>query len=327
MLWRQTRSAMLSSILSGNSVRVRRSVRFFALAAAAAGLFHSSALAQNVVPVGSGSYADSVPTADQETDSYYGLPEDQIAQFYSLLHMSPSLQGQPIPTTHWWTDMLMANRSIAPTPPATEYTIQQDPYGGQMWVVPYMLQPKSYGTDIYYANSWKAANANGSPQGNFDPGVALPLQGDVPYHVPSADYLIADFESGYPTGTVRTGTGFAATPSTGSGLTGMIGSYCASTRDSGNGGTGTLTFPAFTVSKHYLNFLICGGNYANTCVELIVGGNVVLTASGVDSTNFAWVTWDISAYNGQSAQVELVDQNTGSWGFIAADQIVESDSN
>ena len=30
--------------------------------------------AQNAVAVGSGSYADSVPTADLQTDSYYALP-------------------------------------------------------------------------------------------------------------------------------------------------------------------------------------------------------------------------------------------------------------
>jgi hypothetical protein len=282
--------------------------------------------AQNVVPLGAGSYADSVPVADQETDSYYGLPTDQMLQFYNLLHMSPSLQGQPIPTNHWWTDMLFANRSSLAAG-ATEYTIKQDPYGGQMWVIPSMLQPQSYGIDFYYANSWKAANSNGSPQGNFDPGTALPIHGDIPYHVQPADVLIADFENGYPAGTVITGTGFGATPSTGAGLTGMIGTHCASTRDGGNGGTGSLTFPGFTVTKHYLNFLICGGNYADTAVRLIVNGNIVLTASGVDSTTFQWVTWDLTPYTGQTAQVQVVDNETGGWGIIAVDQIFESDSN
>jgi len=287
----------------------------------------SPLLAQNAVTVGAGSYASSVPTADQETDSYYGLPADQMVQFYSLLHMDPSLQGQPIPTNHWWTDMLLANRSSLPTG-ATEYTIKQDPYGGQMWVIPSMLQPKSYGVDLYYANSWKAANSNGSPQGNFDPGTALPLHGDVPYHIPAADVLIANFaNNSYPAGTVRTGTGFAATPSAGSGLTGLVGPACASTRDAGNGAIGTCTLPSFTVTENYLNFLMCGGNYTDTCVELIVNGNVVLTASGVNSTTFQWVTWDISAYMGQTAQVKIVDNETGSWGFIAAAQFVESNSN
>ena len=107
----------------------------------------------------------------------------------------------------------------------------------------------------------------------------------------------------------------------------MMGNYCASTRDGGNGVTGTLTLPSFVVQKHYLNFLVCGGNTSATQVQLVVNGAVVLAASGVDSTAFQWVTWDISPWAGQTATVQIVDTSTGSWGFISCDQIVESDSN
>ena len=127
--------------------------------------FISPASAQNVIQSGSGSYADSVPSADQSNDSYYGLPANQINQFYSLLHMDPSLNGLPIPTNHWWTDLLMANRSHLPTG-TNQYVLQQDPYGGNMWVIPSRVNPESYGLQLYYANSWKAANGNGSPQGS-----------------------------------------------------------------------------------------------------------------------------------------------------------------
>lgn len=288
--------------------------------------FAGTTCAQNVVQSGSGSYADSVPVADQTTDSYYGLPANQVSQFYSLLHMDPSLQGQPIPTTHWWTDLLMANRSYLPAN-TNQYVIQQDPYGGNMWVIPSRVNPMSYGLQLYYANSWKAANGNGSPQGGIDPGTPLPVHGDIPYHIPAADVLIADFENGYPAGTTRAGTGFAATPSTGNGLANLMGGFCASTRDGGDGVTGTLTLPSFTVQKHYLHFLICGGNTAATQVQLVVNGSVVLSASGVNSTAFQWVTWDISPWAGQSATVQVVDSSTGAWGFISCDQIVESDSN
>ncbi|HWB58565.1 MAG TPA: glycosyl hydrolase [Chthoniobacteraceae bacterium] len=267
-----------------------------------------------------------MPSADQSNDSYYGLPANQISQYYSLLHLSPALSGTPIPTDHWWTDLLIANRSYLPSG-TNQYVIQQDPYGGNMWVIPSRVNPESYGLELYYANSWQAANGNGSPQGAINPGTPLPIHGDIPYHIPAADILIADFENGYPAGSTRTGTGFAATPSTGSGLTGMMGSYCASTRDAGDPATGTLALPSFTVQKHYLNFLICGGNTAATAVQLVVNGNVVLTASGSNTTAFQWVTWDISPWAGQTATVQIVDTSTGSWGFIACDQIVESDSN
>ena len=213
------------------------------------------ASAQGVIQSGSGSYADSVPVADQQDDSYYGLPANQVDQFYALLHKDPSLNGLPTPTNHWWTDMLVGNRSYLPSGTSTQYVLQQDLYGGNMWVVPSRVNPESYGIQVYYANSWKAANPNGSPQGSIDPGVALPIHGDVPYHIPAADVLIADFENGYPTGTTISGTGFAATPSSGSGLTNMLGAHCASTRDGGNGAQGTLTLPSFVVSKHYLNLI------------------------------------------------------------------------
>ncbi|HEX4086879.1 MAG TPA: glycosyl hydrolase, partial [Chthoniobacteraceae bacterium] len=287
---------------------------------------------QSVVPVGAGSYASQVPPANYYTDSYYGLPAAQIepltsgSAIFNTLHLDPSLSGTAIPTNHWWTDMLIADRSTLLSG-STQYILKQDPYGGNMWFYPGMLAPKSYGLDLYFPNSWEPANSNGSPQGAINPGPVLSLYGDVPYAVPSSDFLIADFESGYPVGTTRTGTGFAATPSAGSGLTGMMGNFCASTRDAGDGATGELDLPSFTIQKHYLSFLICGGTSAQTQVRLIVNGNVVLAASGQDTTTFAWVTWDISPWAGQTAYVQVGDESTGGWGFIAADEIVESDSN
>jgi len=310
------------------SKRIQHGRIFRTVALAALLLVPAFLHAQNVIQTGSGSYADSVPVAEQTTDSYYGLPANQVSQFYSMLHIDPSITGVPMVTNHWWTDLLVANRSAPPGTGSNQWTIQQDPYGGNMWVIPSMVNPESYGLLLSYANSWKAANGNGSPQGSIDPGTALPVHGDVPYHIPSGDVLIADFESGtYPTGMTRTGSGFASTPSTGSGITGFMGLYCANTRDGGNSATGTLSFAPFTVTKHYLNFLICGGSTSATQVQLVVSGTVVMAAQGLDSTTMRWVNWDISAYNGQQATVQVVDSTGISWGFITVDQIVESDSN
>lgn len=285
-------------------------------------------LAQTPVSSGSGSYASFTPAAEETTDSYYALPQNQVAQFFNLLHLDPSQAGKPIPTNHWWTDLLVGNRSFLPsTPPGnTQYTLQQDAFGGNQWFIPGMLNPESYGMDVYFPNTWKAPNANGNPQGTIDAGLSLQVRGDVPYSIPVGDLLIADFENGYPAGTVITGSGFATPPSTGSGLTGLMGTRCASTRDGGNGAMGVVRLPSFTVNKHYLHFLICGGNFADTQVRLVIGGTTVLSAQGVSSTAFRWVRWDLTPYTGQTAWIEIVDQNTGSWGFLACDQIVASDS-
>ena len=282
--------------------------------------------AQSVVPLGGGSYASSVPLVCGTTDAFFGLTAVEVAAFYPYLHLDASLEGIAIPTNHWWTDLLIGDRSYFPVGGGSAHVLQQDPYGGNMWFYPGMLDPKSYGIDIFYPNSWKAANADGSPQGSIETGPVLEVHGDVPYTIPAGDILIADFENGYPADTINTGNGFAATPSAGSGLTGMMGTHCANTRDGGNGVKGVLRLPDFTVQKQYLHFLVCGGTSTDTQVRLVVSGTTVLAASGSNSTSLRWVTWDVSSLANQSAHVEIVDQSTASWGFISCDQIVHSDA-
>ena len=52
----------------------------------------------------------------------------------------------------------------------------------------------------------------------------------------------------------------------------------------GDGTTGTLTSPTFTVQRKYLHFLIGGGGHAGeTCMNLLVNGKVVRTATGPPS--------------------------------------------
>ncbi|XHR27284.1 MAG: discoidin domain-containing protein [Chthoniobacteraceae bacterium] len=283
--------------------------------------------AQTAVALGAGSYASSVPTVCGTTDSYYGLPAVQVAQYYDYLHMDSSLQGKPIPTNHWWTDMLIADRSSLPEG-SVLYTLQQDLYGGNMWFYPGMLAPQSYGFSLYYPNSWTAANASNpsAAVGTIDKGSPIRVSGDVPYSIPSSDILIADFESGYPTGTTLTGNAFASTPSTGSDYSGMMGAHCANTRDGDNGVTGVLHLPDFTVQKKYVHFLVAGGTSSNTQVRLVVNGTTVLAASGQNDLHFRWVSWDVSAWSGQTAHVEVVDQSTVAWGIIACDEIVHSDA-
>ncbi|MGH8047998.1 MAG: glycosyl hydrolase, partial [Chthoniobacterales bacterium] len=311
------------------SLPLVRRARTFAVLCVLLLLQSLTAFAQSVVPVGSGSYASFTPTAEETTDSYYAMPQNQVAQFFSLLHLDPSQAGKPIPTNHWWTDLLISNRSFLPGTPEgnTQYTLQQDNYGGNQWFIPGMVDPAAYGIDIYYPNAWKAANGNGSPQGTIDKGTAISVRGDIPYGLPASDVLIADFESTtYPAGSTITGNAFPTPPSVGSGITNMISTRLANTRDGGNGVQGVLSLPNFTVNKTYLHFQMCGGNTVNTQVRLVIGGTAVLAASGVNSTSLQWISWNVSAYAGQTAHIEIVDASTASWGFIAADQIFLSDS-
>jgi fructan beta-fructosidase len=95
---------------------------------------------------------------------------------------------------------------------------------------------------------------------------------------------------------------------------------------------GTLTSPAFIISKPYINFLIGGGDHPYpgnndaTAVLLLVNGQVVRSATGQDDELLNWVAWNVSQFVGQQAQIEIVDENSSGWGHINVDQFLAADS-
>ncbi|MBC2595236.1 glycoside hydrolase family 32 protein [Ruficoccus amylovorans] len=94
---------------------------------------------------------------------------------------------------------------------------------------------------------------------------------------------------------------------------------------SGDSATGTLTSPEFTIDRRWLHFLIGGGNHPDeTCVELIVDGQVVRTAAGPSQKSLEPVAWDLKNLQGKTARLRLADRKTGRWGHIAADNFVLS---
>ena len=100
----------------------------------------------------------------------------------------------------------------------------------------------------------------------------------------------------------------------------------------GDGSTGTLTSPAFKIERKYLNFLVGGGEAPRRrCMNLLVGGKVVRTATGPNdkpggSERLDWHTWDVAEFEGKDAVIEIVDDETGGWGHINVDHIVQSDT-
>jgi len=85
---------------------------------------------------------------------------------------------------------------------------------------------------------------------------------------------------------------------------------------------GTLTSPTFAVERPYICFLIGGGNHpGETCVDLLVEGKVVRTATGRNANPMRRASWDVREFAGKSAQIRIVDQNKGGWGHITVDAI------
>ena len=100
----------------------------------------------------------------------------------------------------------------------------------------------------------------------------------------------------------------------------------ASSEMDGDGPTGTLTSPEFKIARKYISFLIGGGDYEHdTCLNLVIHGKVVRSATGWRSDRLTPASWDVSRFAGQSAQVQIVDEASGDWGHINVARIVQTD--
>jgi len=83
---------------------------------------------------------------------------------------------------------------------------------------------------------------------------------------------------------------------------------------------GTMTSREFTVSTSSISFLIGGGNDINNLyVGLKVDGQVVKSDTGENKEFMELKKWDVSAYLGRQAQIEVVDMGTGDWDHINVD--------
>lgn len=109
------------------------------------------------------------------------------------------------------------------------------------------------------------------------------------------------------------------------GNSGYEGNFMISSFVNGDKGMGTLTSPEFIINRKYLNFLV-GGGFKDVYVSLLIEGKEMMSVGGNQSRKMAWVAWDISRYNGESAQIRIVDNSVEGWGFIDADYFCLSDS-
>ena len=96
---------------------------------------------------------------------------------------------------------------------------------------------------------------------------------------------------------------------------------------------GKLTSPVFTIERKYINFLVGGrGSAGKACVNLLVDNEVVSTEPDPEDCNrgsglLRWATWDVSAWQGKKAVIEIVHQPKWKGEYITIDQIYQSDEN
>lgn len=164
---------------------------------------------------------------------------------------------------------------------------------------------------------------------------------------PRSDIVFADFEgptySGLSPAWTTTGTAFGNGPIQAANMPsyqnpstiGQHGLYLVNSHATApgssiaekDGATGTLTSDSFVISRHFITFLIGGGNHpGQTCMNLLVNGQVVRTATGANNNQLSAASWNVSNLEGQTAQLQIVDNATGGWGNIGIDYIVFTDT-
>ncbi len=96
----------------------------------------------------------------------------------------------------------------------------------------------------------------------------------------------------------------------------------------GDGPTGRLISPEFTITTPFIHFLIAGGNDPEReKVVLEVKGGLAGTwlpmrsATGKNSEVLRRETWDVTALANSKARIVIVDNSSGHWGHINVDDI------
>ena len=143
------------------------------------------------------------------------------------------------------------------------------------------------------------------------------------------DILFEDFENGYDKWQIE-GEAFGKEPAHGTLpdqnlVSGFLGKGFVNSYVDGDDTTGRLISKLFTIERRFIRFLVGGGHYANTQIRLLIDGNVARATSGKDNERLEPALWDVSALEGRSARIEIVDEQKGGWGHINVDQIEFSD--
>ncbi len=90
--------------------------------------------------------------------------------------------------------------------------------------------------------------------------------------------------------------------------------------------TGRLTSPPLTIERHFIHCLIGGGGHkGKTCLNLIVDGKTVASLTGANANRMEPRSINVRRWAGQSARLEIVDDERGGWGNVGVDNIVFSD--
>lgn len=263
--------------------------------------------AQQPIQLGAGSYAEYPPDGVLDEDGYFAKTYRWFRDNWVNLYLDANARQKPLPTNKWWTN----------------YVFSQ--YGGDAWVYPQDVSADNEGINIKIPSGFQGTNMITTPY--------LEVKGSSTLQLNDEAIVFADFESSsYPSGwTVGPNPAFpgpvaltdinqSPTPN-GFGGSRFVNSY------NGNAATLSLISPSFTITKNYIQLKVGGGNYPdNTYVGLFINGNRVFSETGANSGTLTQRIWNVSAYVGQTAEIRVIDNSTGGWGFIMCDDIIFTNS-
>lgn len=293
-------------------------------------LFFVPALhAQEIIQTGKGSYASYPPESVAYDDGYFAAPYKWFELAWNDLNLHDNARNKPLPTNDWWTEFLFRGLGrIQPeyhVPPVT-VTTDGDRFGTEAWSYPQMVTAIAEGFNIFYPKGFSG--------GGMNRGNPLRINATTILQSNDANILFEDFETpNWPQGwTVTVNTENIPGPMATNEITqspapnGYVGDRFVNTFK-GDGARFTMTSPVFTIEKDYIRLYAGGGNYLDDAyVGLFINGQKVRNATGENSGTLKQHTWNVSEYKGQQAEIRIVDNSGGGWGFIMCDEIVFTDN-
>ncbi len=165
------------------------------------------------------------------------------------------------------------------------------------------------------------------------PGEQAPPEGKLPYLpiLPNGEVIVAEFEDNNyrnAKGWTNEGKAFQGDLAAGTRLMKQRvgpyrGKYFVTTFTTSDEGTGRLLSPEFPLELDFLSLTISGGGFPQrVCANLLIGEELVRTATGKNDDYFDEVAFDVRPFRGRMARLELLDQHRGLWGHLNLDRIV-----
>lgn len=273
-------------------------------------LISSLTIAQTPIAVGSGSYASYPPDVVLDEGEYFAKSYRQMRDGYPF-YLHERMQGQPVATNEWFSHAIFSQ------------------YTGELWVYPQVVEADGQGVSISAVTGFATG---GDRSVEVKREAFITVSGEVELVINENTEIILDCESGtFPSSWTASGDFITNGPRTIAGHnhsgdpSGYLGDYYFDSYFAkGNENKGKLVYPYFLASQNYLHFLVAGGEVAGAGVRLIVADTIVYEVRGKNSISFDWVTWDLRPFAGQNIQIEIVDETTAGWGWVACDNVVLS---